>query len=107
MKKKLNVLFIPSWYPSDDDIQNGVFIKKQAEVLSIDNNIYVIYFRGKNKTKIFKNQKNNLVEYIVDFKKSKLEIINIIRILKEFIKIKREIKIIDIIHSHCGVKKRF
>ena len=105
MKKKLNVLFIPSWYPSDDDIQNGVFIKKQAEVLSIDNNIYVIYFRGKNKTKIFKNQKNNLVEYIVDFKKSKLEIINIIRILKEFIKIKREIKIIDIIHSHVWSKK--
>ena len=40
MKKK--ILFVPSWYPDDDDPISGVFIEEQAVTLSREYDVAVL-----------------------------------------------------------------
>jgi len=41
--KKLKILFLPAWYPSEDDPVNGIFVKEHAKAASLYNDIVVLY----------------------------------------------------------------
>ena len=41
--KKLKILFLPAWYPSEDIPLNGTFIKEHAKAASLYNDIVVLY----------------------------------------------------------------
>lgn len=42
MKKKINVLYIPSWYPDEINPKHGISFKEQAEMLNNYCNINIL-----------------------------------------------------------------
>lgn len=84
---KLNILFLPKWYPTPLDLQNGVFVKNHASIVSEYANVYVLYVQGDpNLTKPFSIHisEGKLPEIIVFFKADKSvfgKIINLLRYL--------------------------
>lgn len=44
IKRSLNILFIPSWFPSQLNRHKGIFIRKHAEVISRNNFVTVLNF---------------------------------------------------------------
>lgn len=47
--KKLKILFLPSWYPSEKSPVAGVFIKEHAKAVSLYNEVIVVYNEGHDK----------------------------------------------------------
>ena len=45
--KRLKVLFLPSWYPSERNPVAGVFIREHAKAVALYNEVIVIYNEGK------------------------------------------------------------
>ena len=43
MSSKIKVLFLPRWYPHKHDPMPGLFIQRQAEALTSDCDVAVIY----------------------------------------------------------------
>ena len=108
MKEELiHILFLPSWYPSQKDIQNGVFIKKQAEAISLNHLVSVISVESntKNSLKIVKNK--NLIEYIGYFQKSSFPPLHAIRFIWRYFNLLMRVNSFDIIHAHVWSKKTF
>lgn len=89
MLNQKNILIIPKWYPSLNDIQNGVFVKKHAKTLAQQHKVTVLYISSlKNLDTKFKpvsSFEDNINETIIYFKKSN-KIINAIRYYRAFIK---------------------
>ncbi|MFW6104948.1 MAG: glycosyltransferase [Chloroflexota bacterium] len=46
MKQRLRVLFLPAWYPSEDEPVRGTFVREHARAASIYNDITVLYAYG-------------------------------------------------------------
>lgn len=44
---KLSILHLPTWYPNQDDLQLGIFIENQIELLSEDCNHIVLYLQSR------------------------------------------------------------
>lgn len=62
MNKK-TILHIPSWYPNADDIQLGIFIQNQIELVNAEFNHIVLYIQGRNENRKIETQfseKNNI-----------------------------------------------
>lgn len=77
------VLFLPRWYPSDSDRQNGVFIQKHARAVALLNEVVVLYAEVssvKKATEIVKA--GNLTEVIVYYKASFLKPLSVLLYLK-------------------------
>jgi len=49
MKERLEILFLPAWYPSNKNPVNGVFVKEHAKAVSLYNDVVVIYSEGIDK----------------------------------------------------------
>ncbi len=65
------VLFLPRWYPSENDIQNGVFIQKHAQAAALHNEVAVLYAEPtKGQGKLLKAKSDGLTEVIVYYKDS-------------------------------------
>ena len=45
-KKRLKILFIPSWYPSEKYSVAGIFIKEHAKAVLLYNDVVVLYSEG-------------------------------------------------------------
>ena len=45
-KKRLKLLFIPSWYPSEKHSVAGIFIKEHAKAVLLYNDVVVLYSEG-------------------------------------------------------------
>jgi len=41
--KRLKILFLPAWYPSEENPVNGIFIKEYAKAVSLYNEVVVLY----------------------------------------------------------------
>ncbi len=48
MKSRLKVLFLPRWYPTRNDPMTGLFIQRQAEALTRQCDVAVIYIQAEN-----------------------------------------------------------
>ena len=72
-EKKINVLFLASWYPNKLEPQNGNFIQRHAEAVSTLCNIaslYVISSHDEDDYKVEKQWNNNVFEVVVYYKKT-------------------------------------
>jgi len=81
MTKKLNILFLASWYPNKVTPSNGNFIQKHAEAVSKHCNVFVLHIIPRKQTEkivIETVVNNNVSETIVYYKKitSKIPFIN-------------------------------
>ena len=43
MNRRLKVLFIPAWYPSEDNPVNGIFVREHAKAVSLYDDVVVLY----------------------------------------------------------------
>ncbi len=62
MNKK-TILHIPSWYPNPDDVQLGIFIQNQIELINDEFNHIVLYIQGRPQSKTIQttvSEKNNV-----------------------------------------------
>ena len=72
-KKKLNILFLASWYPNRIEPQNGNFIQRHAEAVSYQSNVASLYVISTYDTKGYDIEKkwvNNVLEVVVYYKKT-------------------------------------
>ena len=74
MAPKKHILILPRWYPNKFDIQLGVFIRKQAELISNDFNITLIYAQAdpnaSEKFSFVESHERGFYEIVVYFKSS-------------------------------------
>ena len=71
--KKLNILFLASWYPNEIEPQNGNFIQRHAEAVNSYCNVsalYVISSEKENGYRVEKNTSNGFLEVVVYYKKT-------------------------------------
>lgn len=72
-QKKLNILFLCSWYPNPDDASNGIFIKRHTEALATQHQVTVVFAKSVNnsneeETCVYEN--GNLKEYLLFYPKT-------------------------------------
>lgn len=100
-----HIVYIPSWYPSELDVQNGVFIQKHAQAAALNNKVSVLFAYAAKKTSEEHTKNGNLSEHILTFKKSNNSWINKFRLLKYYFKQYKQLKNVDIIHAHVWSNK--
>jgi len=72
MSKKLNILFLASWYPNKVTPKNGNFIQKHAEAVAAHCNVFALHIIARKQTEDFVVETetlNNVSETIVYYKK--------------------------------------
>ena len=72
MSKKLNILFLASWYPNKVTPKNGNFIQKHAEAVTAHCTIFALHIIARKQTEEFVIESeinNNVSETIVYYKK--------------------------------------
>ena len=109
-KEKLNILFLPAWYPSSKNPTRGIFIKEHAKAVSLYNDIIVLYAEvGDNRiNSLYKIVSDKYEEGIrtirIKYRKSFIhkvsDFICIWSIISVFRKLLRENWKPDIIHCH-------
>ena len=75
--KKLNILFLCSWYPNPENPSNGIFIKRHAQALALHHNVTVLFVKSISRTeeKVYTNvDDGNLNERCVFYPKLSLKI---------------------------------
>lgn len=86
--KKLNILFLPKWYPSYIDPQNGIFIKKHALAVSLFAEVAVLYIQQDPKLKETYSvsfSRQEILELLVYYKQDKSifrKVINLYRYVR-------------------------
>jgi len=45
-KRRLKILFLPAWYPSDENRVAGVFVREHAQTVALYNDVTVLYNEG-------------------------------------------------------------
>lgn len=74
--KKLNILFLPAWYPNRSDAMFGLFVKNHALSILPHCNVSVIYVQACNNNKetyeIEINDNEGIYEIIIYFRKSNI-----------------------------------
>jgi len=75
MSNSISVLFLTSWYPTNEYPTHGIFIKNHAKALSRYCNVIVIYVYSSNElqnTTFEHNINDKLQEYVIGFPKFKI-----------------------------------
>ena len=72
MSKKLNILFLSSWYPNKVQPSNGNFVQQHAQAVSASCNVFVLHIIARNQQEKFvleQNLNEGVLETIVYYKK--------------------------------------
>jgi glycosyltransferase involved in cell wall biosynthesis len=102
-----HILFLPRWYPHQFDSMFGLFVKKHAQAVALNNKVSVVYVQSTN-AKHFKQRQSipegNLYTLIFYYKHSPCKLWNALRFwyynFKGFIQIKSFRGKPDIAHVH-------
>ena len=106
MKKPApNILFIPSWYPSKGNIQNGIFIQKHAKAAAIANNVTVLFAHAFAEPYSLKRTNGKLIENISAYKITNSRWLNLLKLLRLYLKNVSLFRKADIIHLHVLSKR--
>lgn len=104
-------MFLPRWYPNNEDIQLGIFFQEQVKLISDKFLITVIYVQNderlNSKYKIELNNQKGFDEYTVYFKKHSLlkKYSHLSRYFKaQKMAFKQIAKEIDIVHVHVPIR---
>ncbi|HIP47465.1 MAG TPA: glycosyltransferase [Lutibacter sp.] len=105
MKKKLNILFLSSWYPSRVMPTNGNFVQRHAEAITKHHNVVVVYPIGddtktEHNYEVIKETNKGVKSIVVYFKTHSFFLINTYRKLKAFKKGMSSVDGFDIIHAN-------
>ncbi len=87
LKSLPHILFVCSWYPHQENITHGVFIKRHAECIALNHRVTVIFVKSSAEVienTISINETGNLIEIIILYPKIKNNII----FFKEYLKFK-------------------
>jgi glycosyltransferase involved in cell wall biosynthesis len=109
LAKKLNVLFIASWYPTKLATQNGDFIQRHAEAVATKHNVSVIHVITDNR--LLKQQhseiyiKNNVATTIIYVPKQKNIFLKFVVFLNAYLTAIKQLKKIDIVHLNVAYPK--
>jgi len=102
----MNVLFITSWYPREDNSVSGVFVREHAKAVSLIDRIAVLYGYQSDKVKrlyeVDIENESNLKIFRIRYKKLPKILSNILYLysmFRAFQKIRKQFKP-DIIHAH-------
>lgn len=99
MNKKLHILFLCSWYPSDEFPTNGDFIERHAKALSSIHKVSVLHIVSSNKNRITKDDiTENLSIHIAYVKHTNNSVTKLFKFLKAYKSIIRSLESIDVIH---------
>ena len=108
--KRLKILFLPSWYPSEDSPVNGIFIKEHAKAVALYDEVVVLYTAGgdENRGKFYQKITDEMEEGIrtirIKYRKSPIPkttyFIYLWSITQAFRKLLNEKWKPDIIHAH-------
>jgi len=108
--KRLKILFLPTWYPSEEKPVAGIFIQEHAKAVSLYNEVLVLYNEGydeslKKSWQIISDEKEDGIRTIrVRHKKSPIpkttQFIYLWSIRQTFNKLLKEGWRPDIIHAH-------
>ncbi|HXH19182.1 MAG TPA: glycosyltransferase [Chitinophagales bacterium] len=84
------ILFLPRWYPSENDLQNGVFIQKHARAAAMENEVMVLYAVSVSKeSRIVCSNRGNLKEVILYYPAGNIRLLNFIASLRALFKLWR------------------
>lgn len=89
MNKKLNILFLSSWYPNKVTPKNGNFVQKHAEAVANHSNVSCLHAVSRNQDNLFEIEEtasNGVYEVIIYYQK----ISNNIPLLASYQKLKRQ-----------------
>jgi len=102
----MNVLFITSWYPREDNPVSGVFVREHAKAVSLIDQVAVLYGYQSDKVKrlyeVDIENESNLKIFRIGYKKLPKILSNILYLysmFRAFQKIRKQFKP-DIIHAH-------
>ena len=101
MKKKLHILFLCGWYPSNVLPKNGDFIMRHAKTVSAKHTVSVLHIISKpriSKTEIEVEKDNDLHTYIAYIKPSKNPFLKLYRFWFAYQALLKEIGGFDIVH---------
>jgi len=102
LNNKLHILFLCGWYPSRVLPNNGDFIQRHAEAVSLKHEVTVIHIiTDKNcieNIEIISTKEKQITTHIAYLKKTKNPIKKTYLYAKAFLRILREIKNLDIVH---------
>lgn len=111
MIKKLNILFLPEWYPDKNDAQQGVFIEKHANAVSKFHNVTVIYVAGVDKGEKYFTETSGTNPKVIRsyYKRSFLKLFNFFRYSKAYKNAVKETegKNFDLAHLHVTGRNYF
>lgn len=110
-EEKLKVLFVSKAYPSEVDIQNGIFVKKHALAASLHADVKVIFITTSNENKTIRSQVSESFEEIIIYTKKSNKISNYIQRKKAYQDILKELEnswgIPNIIHGNIFLRGAF
>ncbi len=93
MQYPRNTLFLPRWYPSQNDMQNGVFIQKHARAAAMKNKVVVLYAIATNgESRITDSNYGNLREVIIYYAAGHISLLNFITSVKALFAIWRYVR---------------
>lgn len=99
MNKKLHILFLCGWYPSEEFSTNGDFIERHAKSVSSIHKVSVLHIVSSDNNKITKDEiSENLTVNIAYIKQTKNPIIKFLRFLNAYKKTANSANAIDIVH---------
>ena len=102
LKKKLHILFLCGWYPSDVLPNNGDFIQRHAEAVSLKHNVSVLHIISSEdcskKIEITTQEVNNITTHIAYLRATKNSVIKIIRFWRAYKLLLTKIPEFDLVH---------
>jgi glycosyltransferase involved in cell wall biosynthesis len=102
LNKKLNILFLSSWYPSRVLPYNGDFIQRHAEAISLKNNVTVFHVisdsQCKSNLEIDESFINNVITKIIYIKATTNIVLKFFRFFKAYQIIIKSSDKFDIVH---------
>ncbi|MBS7332956.1 MAG: glycosyltransferase [Weeksellaceae bacterium] len=102
-KIRKHILFLTSWYPDRVLIDNGDFIQRHAQAVSLHHDVTVLHaikdpHLKSDKFEIEIRHQDNVKEVIVYFKPAKINFFNLLILIQAYLKGIRTIKSFNIIH---------
>ena len=98
----MNILILPSWYPTADDPVRGSFFAEQAAALARFGHkvtVMAVYNDGESGVQTEKRTGGNLTEYLIHVKPLRFHL-TFFRILREMRRLLRESGKPDVVHVH-------
>jgi len=109
----MNILLIPTWFPTEDNKVQGIFVEQQAKIISEKHNVFVLFPHESGIIKIFNRLKLSKLNHNMFILRPNYTLVPkfgifsfVFAVLRGFRYVKKYHKI-DIIHAHVNIPAGF